>query len=103
MGLDCLQVVKRILMESYLSLLKRSSVAKVGVLIFCIAFAYLATGIEVKAQLQPPCVDSIPFCPCVLADGSCMDIDTPIDNEVYVLVIAALLFGLCKLHLKRVN
>ena len=91
------------LMKSYGSLLKRSYVAKIGVLVICIVIAYLISGIEVKAQLQPPCVDSTPFCPCLLENGDCFDIDTPIDSQVFILVIAALSFGLYKLHLKKVN
>lgn len=45
-----------------------------------------------------PCVDSTPVCPCVLPNGSCFDIDTPLDNELKLLVLAGLLVGLYKLH-----
>jgi len=44
------------------------------------------------------CVDSTPVCPCVLPNGSCFDIDTPLDNELKLLVLAGLLVGLYKLH-----
>jgi len=90
-------------MKSYAGLLKRSYVAKIGVLVICIVIIYFFIGVEVKAQYQPPCVDSTPFCPCLLENGDCFDIDTPIDSEVFILVIAAISLGLYKLHLKRVS
>jgi hypothetical protein len=88
-------------MKFYASLTKRSLVARIGVLVICIVVAYLFTGVEAKAQFNPPCVDSTPFCPCVLEDGTCMDIDTPIDDSVLLLLISGLLIGFYKLHVRK--
>lgn len=74
---------------------------KIWFIVIGVLFAYLFTGIDVKAQLQPPCVNSTPFCPCELENGDCFDIDTPIDNEVFILLFAGMLLGLYKLHSYR--
>ena len=68
---------------------------------FVVVFAfvlYLFSGLDVKAQFQPPCVDSTPICPCIIANGDCFDIDTPIDDELIVLVAGGLALALFKLH-----
>lgn len=90
-------------MKFYAGLLKRSFVARTGVLVLCIVLAYLFSGIEVKAQFQPPCVDSTPFCPCLLANGDCFDIDTPIDSSVLLLLVFGLLIGFYKLHVRKLS
>ena len=48
-----------------------------------------------------PCKDSTPVCPCVLPNGDCFDIDTPIDDELKLLVIAGMLIGVYKLYSNR--
>jgi hypothetical protein len=90
-------------MKFYECLSKRSLVARIGVLVICIVVTYLFAGIEAKAQFTPPCVDSTPFCPCVLEDGNCMDIDTPIDDSVLFLLLSGLLIGFYKLHVRELR
>ena len=75
---------------------------KIWFIVVGVLFAYLFTGIEVKAQFNPPCDGgSTPFCPCILANGDCFDIDTPIDSEVFILLFAGMLLGLYKLQSYR--
>jgi len=45
-----------------------------------------------------PCKDSTPTCPCVLANGDCFDIDTPIDDDLKILILAGALIGVIKLN-----
>jgi hypothetical protein len=45
-----------------------------------------------------PCQDSTPFCPCVLPNGDCFDIDTPIDDDLKLLILAGVLIGVYKLN-----
>lgn len=45
-----------------------------------------------------PCRDSTPICPCVLPNGDCFDIDTPIDDGLKLLVVAGLILGFYKLR-----
>jgi hypothetical protein len=75
--------------------------AKIWLIALCALIAYLFTGIDVKAQLPFPCVDSTPFCPCLLADGNCMDIDTPIDNDLLVLLLVGVCFGVFRLRTSK--
>lgn len=67
-------------------------------------FIFFFSTTNVNAQFQGggnrniPCKDSTPTCPCVLPNGDCFDIDTPIDNELKILVIGGILIGLYRLH-----
>lgn len=78
-------------------------IAKIWFVAACALLAFLFFGLEVKAQLQPPCVDSTPLCPCILSNGDCMDIDTPIDNEVIILLLAGLSYAIYKLNFGKVE
>lgn len=88
-------------MKFYRGFFKKSFVT--GALVICIMLGYLFTGIEVRAQFQPPCIDSTPFCPCVIEGGECFDIDTPIDNNVLMLLISGLLIGFYKLYSRKIT
>lgn len=45
-----------------------------------------------------PCRDSTPICPCVLPNGDCFDIDTPIDDDLKILILAGAIIGVIKLN-----
>ena len=76
--------------------------------VFCaILMIVLLASSAVQAQFQGggnrniPCKDSTPTCPCVLPNGDCFDIDTPIDDHLKILIVGGILIGLYKLHSSR--
>lgn len=76
-------------------------------IITMMVFCFFFKSVDAIAQFQGggnrniPCKDSTPTCPCVLPNGDCFDIDTPIDDEVKLLVFAGGLIGLYRLYSSR--
>ena len=68
--------------------------------VFFLVFITSIAIFDINAMAQE-CVDSTPFCACVLANGTCFDIDTPIDTHLVYLVIAAMVLGYFKLRSSR--
>ena len=94
-----------------------ASILRVPSFIFIITLSvFIFSGIRVNAQGNGngggnggggfngggsgniPCRDSTPICPCVLPNGDCFDIDTPIDDELKLLVGAGIILGFYKLR-----
>jgi hypothetical protein len=96
-----------------------SSIVRVPFIFILVSIIFIFSSINVNAQGNSgggnggggfngggsgniPCRDSTPICPCVLPNGDCFDIDTPIDDELKLLVVAGIILGIYKLR-KRVK